>query len=127
MRPTVKELRLIDLMRDYSAIRKRSFGKTIPPIEKVALIFAPNDEMARIGGGDEASGACCSGIIRCRTVPYVIAINENCGEVEARTTLVHEMAHLKVNIKHGRTMGHGKYWKKEMHRLVGLGELDDWF
>lgn len=48
MVPTIAELRIIDLMRDYEAIRKRRYGNTIPPVEEVAIKFVPRKELNRL-------------------------------------------------------------------------------
>ena len=61
MVPTLPELRLIDLMRDYRAIRKHYFGNTIPPVEDVLIGFLSQKEICRFVGKDETVGACLAG------------------------------------------------------------------
>jgi hypothetical protein len=127
MVPTIRELRTIDILRDYRAIRARAFGKSIPPAEDIAIMLLSKREMSRMSGAEDPLGGCLSGFAGKLLTPFVITIFEELGEIETRTTLLHEMGHLKVNIKHGRNMHHGKLWIAEMHRLVRIGEMDAWF
>jgi hypothetical protein len=127
MVPTVAELRIIDLMRDYTAVRKCYFGNSIPPIEMVLIGFMPATEMRRIGAGMEADGACLAGKVAGLITCYAITLSDDLRVSETRITLLHEMAHLKVNIKFGRQMKHGEHWKKEMRRLAAAGAFDDWW
>lgn len=124
---TIRELRIINLMRDYEAIRERSFGTSIPPVEDISVIILSKREMVRASAGMDGIGICCAGFAGKLTVPRIIAIADDIDSVTTRLTLLHEMAHLKVNIKYRRLMGHGKIWIAEMHRLVRAGEMDDWF
>lgn len=125
--PTVDELRIIDLRRDYRAVRNGYFGKSIPPVEDVLLAFLSAKEMKRIGAGREAAGSCLAGFIKDRTAPYAIVIQDDLSCHEIRITLLHEMAHLKVNIEFGQSMGHGNNWKREMRRLAASGAFDEWW
>ena len=129
MAPTVDELRIIDVMRDYRAIRNARFGKTIPPVELVFIRFIPRREMERFCSAEDGMtiGACLAGRHLGSPMPYVIALAEDANVLESRFTLLHEMAHLKVNIKFQRNMGHGRYWKREMRRLAAVGAMDDWW
>lgn len=38
-----------------------------------------------------------------------------------QSTLIHEMAHLSVGLKHKRVKSHGRVWQKEMLRLATIG------
>ena len=127
MVPTLDELRLLDIRRDYRAIRARAFGNSIPPIEEVSVILLPKREMIRATGAEDSMGFTCAGLVGGKRVPFVIGIENDLGVVITRMTLIHEMAHLKVNLKYDRLMGHGKIWIAEMHRLVRIGEMDAWF
>jgi len=124
MRETKIELRIIDLMRNYRAIRKRTFGKSIPPVEVVGFVIVPEPLMTKLCCG-EAHGFSYSPSDW--SFSAMIGICEDCNETEVRETLLHEMAHLKVNFKWKRNMGHGKYFKSEARRIMAAGELDDWF
>ena len=126
MRPTKRELRIIELMRDYRAIRNRSFGKSIPPVENVAFILLSKSEMLRLTGEEGNHGCSLSVVIKGVQLPFIVGLAEDDGEIVQRTTLVHEMAHFKVNLKFGRDMRHGKNFNAEMRRLVRIGELDGW-
>ena len=127
MVPTVDELRIIDLMRDYRAVRSLYFGKSIPPVEEVLIGFMPSREMRRIGAGVDSDGACLAGRVAGLITCYAITLSDDLRANETRITLLHEMAHLKVNIKFGRQMKHGEHWKKEMRRLAAAGAFDNWW
>lgn len=124
--PTIDELRIIDVRRDYRAIRKNHFGNSIPPVEEILIGFVPPHEMKRIGAGEDADGGCLAGFIGKKTACYAITIADDMKVAEQRITLLHEMAHLKVNIEHGRQMGHGETFKKEKRRLAASGAYDEW-
>jgi hypothetical protein len=127
MRPTIPELRLIDLMRDYRAIRKGYFGTTIPAVEDVMIRFLSKKEISRFVGKDEILGACLAGKYEKCPFPYVIAICDDLNVNETRMTLLHEMAHMKVDIKFSRARGHGKHWQAEMKRLARAGAFENWW
>ena len=127
MIPTIDELRIIDIRRDYRAIRKARFGNSIPAVEHVLIALMPRIEMKRMSGEKDVEGACLSGFAGKLLTPYVIALADDLKVSDQRITLLHEMAHLKVNIKFGRSMGHGKQWKKEMRRLAAAGAFDDYW
>lgn len=38
-----------------------------------------------------------------------------------QSTLIHEMAHLAVGLRHKRVKSHGRIWQKEMLRLATIG------
>lgn len=120
MVPTIRELRIIDLMRDYRAIRKRYFGKSIPEVESVAISLVLGSVLENIY--DEG----CLGL-NINHDAYVILIAEQSSVNETRMTLLHEMAHIKVEIKWNRSMGHGKYWQAEMKRLARRGAFEAWW
>ena len=127
MVPTMVELRIIDLMRDYRAIRKAYYGKTIPPVEEVLLRFLPRHEIKRLSGlNEEVDGLCLFGAYRGVPCPYAILLAEDMGTRRIRHTLLHEVAHMKINLKFGRMMGEGKHWNNEMRRLMRLGAFDGW-
>ena len=128
MVPTVDELRIIDLMRDYRAIRNNYFGKTIPPVEEVLLRFLPRKEMQRIVRADneDIDGISLWGYYLGSPVPVTIVLADDLRVNEIRITLIHEMAHLKVNIKANRSMKHGKTFEKELTRLRIAGAYDGW-
>lgn len=125
--PTIDELRIIDVRRDYRVIRDRYFGNSIPSVYEVLIGFMPKREMKRIGAGEETDGGCLAGFCGEKITCYAITLADDLRVAEQRITLLHEMAHLKVNIKFGRQMGHGHQWKKEMRHLAALGAFDDWW
>jgi hypothetical protein len=127
MVPTIAELRIIDLMRDYRAVRNKYFGTSIPPVDEVLLRFLPRKEMNRLGGADDIAGVCCHGEYAGAAAAKVILLADDLHICETRITLLHEMAHMKVNTKCGRQMKHGETWKKEMRRLAAAGAFDDWW
>jgi hypothetical protein len=128
MTPTIDELRVVDLMRDYRAVRKAYFGSSIPPVEEVLIRFLPAYELARFcpGHDPDTEGACLAGKYGKDLFPYVLVLANDLNVRDTRFTLLHEMAHMKVNKKFGRKMGEGKHWKKEMRRLMAAGALDGW-
>ena len=127
MVPTLRELRIIDLMRDYRAVRNRYFGETIPPVEKVAFLFLDQLGMEQIGAFEDSLGLCLCPTQFHKSAPVILAFSEDNGVSQQRITLIHEMAHAKVNREHKRDMGHGKFWQNEMKRLAKLGAFDDWW
>jgi len=124
--PTVDELRIIGLMRDYDSIRRAYFGKTIPPVSDILIRFLPRKEIARLGGFDDSDtdGLCSFGMYRGTPCLMAILLADDMNELENDLTLRHEMAHMKVNLKFGRMMGEGEHWKKEIRRLVAAGAYD---
>ena len=126
MVPTVSELRIIDLMRDYRAIRDTYFGNSVPPVEVVLLRFLPRKEIVRLGGYDDpdTDGWCMCGEVNGHALPTAILLSDDLRLNEVGIALRHEMAHLKTNLKFGKSMGEGKYWKKEIRRLVAAGAYD---
>ena len=130
MRPTKSELMLIDLMRDYASLRRWLFANSIPPVEEVLLKFLPRNEIARLSGFDdnETDGLCSFGKITASIpCPKSILLSDDLSVRETRMTLIHEMAHMKVDIEFQRPMGHGKKWQKEMKRLARLGAFENWW
>lgn len=128
MVPTTAELRIIDVMRDYRAIRKRNFGNTIPPVEEIAIRFLPRKEMDRLSGSTDrdTDGYCSCGKHHGTPVPQTLFLADDLDVTEIRHSIIHEMAHLKINLKFGRAMGEGKYWKREIRRLAAAGAYDGW-
>lgn len=127
MVPTIAELRLIDLMRDYRAIRKAYYGRTIPPVEEVVFKFLPRKELKRlVNTNDDVDAVCGFGMHRGTPTLKAIALAEDLTVEETRLRLLHETAHMKVNLKFGRMMGEGKHFKKEQRRLVAAGAYDGW-
>ena len=127
MIPSIREFRLIDIMRDYRAVRNNYFGNRIPPIENVIVSFFPDSEMTRIGEAEDTCGLCMWGRLKGIETPMVILLSESGSICETRIRLIHEMCHLSINLKHNRDMGHGKHWKAEMQRLAKLGSFDNWW
>jgi SprT-like family protein len=125
MVPTVRELRIVDALRDYRAIRKNYYGNRIPPAEEVTIAFVPGQVLKSIYH-DGCLGFYVRGITNYVGLT-VIVIAEESGVNETRMTLLHETCHLSVDSKWNRNMGHGKYFKKEARRLMAAGALDDWF
>jgi hypothetical protein len=125
---TVSELRDIDLARDYRSIRKNYFGNSIPPVEEMQIKFLPRNEMDRLSGSidRDTDGFCSCGKHHGVPVPQTLALADDLGVNETRITLIHEMVHMKVNLKHGRSMGEGKNWKRELRRLMAAGAYDGW-
>jgi hypothetical protein len=128
MVPTVDELRIIDLMRDYRSIRKNYFGNSIPPTEEILIRFLPRNEMGRLSGSKDrdTDGYCSCGKHHGTPVPQTLSLVDDLDVNQTRITLLHEMAHMKVNTKFGRAMKHGKNFKKELRRLMAAGAFDDW-
>ena len=128
MVPTVAELRDIDLIRDYKAIRKHYFGNTVPPVEEIMLRFLPRKELRRLtrSEDDEVDAICSFGVHHKIPSLKAIALSDDLNVEQTRLRLLHEMAHMKVNLKFGRMMGEGKHWTNEMHRLMRLGAFDGW-
>lgn len=128
MVPTLAELRNIDLKRDYCSIRKNYYGSTIPPADEVLIAFLPREEISRLSGYDdnETDGLCSFGTFRGLPIPKAILLPDDLKVNETRVSLLHETAHMKVNLKFGRNMGHGEYWKQEMNRLMLVGAFDGW-
>jgi hypothetical protein len=128
MVPTVSELRNIDLKRDYRSIRKSYYGRTIPPVEEVLIAFLPRAEIRRLSGydDDETDGLCCFGSFRGVPALKAILLADDMKPNETRISLLHEMSHMKVNLKFGRSMGHGKNFEREIRRLVMAGAYDGW-
>jgi hypothetical protein len=126
MRPTLRELLLIDVRRDYEAIRKGYFGKSIPTVDEVAIVMLPQAAIGSIlKAGYNCEGFSISSKVK-RTACAVICISEDGDDTDTRHTLIHEMAHLKVDGQWKRNMGHGKVFQKEIKRLVAAGAYDGW-
>ena len=83
------------------------------------------DRLARAEDGD-IDGLCLWGEYLGSPVPRTILLAEDLRVREIRLTLLHEMAHMKVNIKFGRSLHHGKIFKKELRRLAAAGAMDAW-
>lgn len=119
MRPTIDELLLIDMKRDYATFRKRWFGVSIPPVE--AMMFGLTDAPVM----ESATGQDCLGFYISEKLDgaalSAIVIARDADLVIRRMTMLHEMAHLKVDLKWGREMGHGNNWQTEMKRLARIG------
>jgi hypothetical protein len=128
MVPTIAELRVIDLMRDYRVLRKRHFGNSIPPIEEIFVRFLPRREMDRQSGNTDGNtvGFCSCGNHHGTPVPQTLSIADDLDIFGIRHSLLHEMAHLKINLKFGRAMGEGKHWQREIRRLAAAGAYDGW-
>jgi hypothetical protein len=123
IKPTLNEARRIRALRDYTAIRKKYFGDTIPEATCVSIIFVSKRVFERVyGPGRYDTLGCCT--------PYaadallLIAINEESNDCIYLATMVHEMAHAKIDRKWKRYMGHGKLWQAEMKRLARLGAFE---
>lgn len=118
LRPTLTELRRIRGLRDYAAIRKKYFGSTIPDVSEVSILFVSGKRIGKTAKEDHLLGCL-------RYAPDMlganICIDEASPDATYLMTLVHEMAHLKVEGKWKRDMGHGKHWQAEMQRLARLG------
>ena len=128
MVPTIDELRIIDLMRDYRAIRKNYYGNSIPPVEKMLIRFFPREEIVKLSGYDDehTDGLSCWGKYKGFLVPTMILLPDDLKICETRISLLHETAHIKVNLKFGRNMGHGKNFDREIRRLAAVGAYDGW-
>ena len=82
--------------------------------------------MDRQSGFDGTDGFNACGKHHGTPVPQTLSLADDLDVNQTRLTLLHEMAHMKVNLKFGRAMGEGKNWNKEMHRLMRLGAFDGW-
>ena len=128
MVPTIAELRNNDLRRDYRSVRNNYYGNTIPPENEVLIEFLPREEISRLSGYDdnETDGLCSFGTFRGLPAPKAILLPDDLKVNETRVSLLHEMAHMKVNLKFGRSMGHGNNFNKEIRRLFLAGAYDGW-
>jgi hypothetical protein len=115
---TIGERRRVRALRDYTAIKKKYFGNTIPDVSCISVVFVPETIIEKQCGKEGCLG-CFLG--RAGDVLAIIAIEEDSSDCVYLMTLAHEMAHLKVNGKYRRDMRHGKYWQAEMKRLARLG------
>jgi Zn-dependent peptidase ImmA (M78 family) len=123
MKPTMRELRLVDLLRDYKVIRNAYFGNSIPPVDRISIALLP----CKCKQLDDTLED-CMGYVQITGMPiYLITIGETLDVTQTRFTLIHEMAHLKVDLKHNRSMHHGKYWQTEMKRLANIGAFEHWW
>jgi hypothetical protein len=130
MKPTLAELSVIDIRRTYRALRKRYFAESeVLAVASVSILYA---EKKRIGNMCESEDGCHGGCLPvCDAdgvwMAAVIFLAKEDDEVQAHLTLLHEMAHMAVDIKWQRGMGHGKNWQAEMRRLAEAGAFDsDW-
>lgn len=117
------ELLLIDLRRWYSMFRKRYFGNSIPPVNFVVFGLVPGKVMTNVFNSRDCLGFAINGVAQ-NVAASVIVVSKESNWKERVITLLHEMAHLKIDQKFGRNMGHGKYWRLEMRRLAQIGAFD---
>lgn len=128
MKLTLEELELVDIRRDYKALRQAYFRSSrLPPVEHVAILFVESRVIAGIEDGDvsEAYLGCC--IDHLAPQAGMILITRGIGRQQTRLTLLHEMAHIAVEIRHRRPMGHGAVWQREMLRLARAGAFANWW
>lgn len=128
MKLTLEELELVDIRRDYKALRLAYFKHSrLPPVEHVAIQFVDRRVISGIEDGDisETYLGCCVDHL----APHagMILITQGIGRQQTRLTLLHEMAHIAVEIRHKRPMGHGAIWQAEMLRLAKIGAFANWW
>ncbi len=127
MRMTVAERDLIYIRRCYECIRKKFFKRSaLPPVEAVLILYSSRkrmNDLHRSWGCYDESYMDCLGFYGEMYAPHygLIVIDDGLDEVTTIGTLIHEMAHMAVEIKHKRNMGHGKVWQAEMLRLARAG------
>jgi len=118
LKPTLVEFRLIDIRRQYSYYRKRFFGNRVPPIEFVAILFvSPKYMKQHFGVSNKDYGF----YVERDMEAFFIGLNDTQERFESYRTLLHEMAHISIDRKFKRVMGHGRHWKNEMKRLSNAG------
>lgn len=128
MKLTLEELELVDIRRDYKALRNAYFKDSkLPPVEHVAILFVDGKVICGVEGEGESNdylGYCVDHL-----APYtaMILILRGCGRHQTRMTLLHEMAHIAVEIRYKRPMGHGPVWQREMLRLAKIGAFANWW
>jgi len=128
MKLTLEELELVDIRRDYKALRSAYFKDSkLPPVEHVAIQFVDAKVICGLDGdGEERDylGMCVDGL-----APHagMILIAKGKGMNQTRFTLLHEMAHIAVEIRYKRPMGHGPVWQREMQRLARAGAFANWW
>lgn len=129
MRLTLEELELIDVRRDYEALRKAYFKRIpMPKVEHIAILFVQPSVLAGLAGTGSARdylGFCVPNLS-----PHtgLLLLAKGQGKVQTRYSLIHEMCHVSAEIKYGpRSHGHGKLWQREMHRVTRAGALDNWW
>jgi len=129
MRLTIEELELIDIRRDYEALRKAYFkGIAMPPVGHVGIQFVGGEVLAGLmGTGSEHDylGYCARNLS-----PHsgLILLRKHAGKVQTRMSLIHEMAHISAEVQFGRrSHGHGKLWQGEMRRLALAGAMENWW
>jgi len=118
---TIQEARRIRALRDYQAIKKKFFGIAVPDVSSVSIVFISSKIMSKYFRSEETVGCNLSGI---GAILHIIAIDEDSTDSEYLMTLIHEMAHLKIDEKWKRRMGHGKHWQNEMKRLAIAGAFE---
>lgn len=126
--PSIKltnaELSAIDIRRQYEHFRKKYFKRSkLPPIEAVFVLYADPRRIRRFSRRAEGPVPVtheCRGFYMGGADPEfgLIVINAGMDWNEVRATLLHEMAHMSVEMNHNRDMGHGKIWQSEMKRLA---------
>jgi hypothetical protein len=135
IKPYITELRLIDLHRHYTVFKERYFGNTIPSTQHVAIVLIAEETMEELYGPAWELGECigfCAHNLKLKfnegvDAPAIICLSRKLSSSITMLTLLHEMAHLKVERKWKRDMGHGKHWQNEMKRLAKLGAFDSYW
>lgn len=125
MHLTLRELRIIDLLRDYQVIRNRYFDDRLPEVALVSVQIVPDKYL--VLQDDEVPLAMICQFGYSLSKPIIIQIRQDSKPCEVRMSLIHEMAHASVNCKWGRDMKHGKKWQDEMKRLAEVGAFEDWW
>lgn len=125
MKPTLRELRIIDLLRDYKALRSRHFGTRVPPVNEISIGLYSKEYLNKMTFGECRAFAAANKLGIGIYSGWLIGLGEHRDDVETRQDLIHEMCHVSVNIKFRKNMWHGEHWKKEMRRLAAAGAYDD--
>lgn len=120
LKPTIEELRLLDIRRQYAWYRKQYFGNRVPLVDQVSIVFLP-DKLTKFDG-ESNYGFFTALDIEDGARQIFIAVCESLERFETYRTLLHEMAHVSVDRVH-KNHGHGKMFQTEMKRLARTGAM----
>jgi hypothetical protein len=124
---TNEEFNAIHIRRQYEFFRKKFFKRSkLPPIEAMFVLYSSADRIRKFYKSSMPKGAevrDCKGFYVGDVMPEfgLIVVEASMDWGEVCLTLLHEMAHMAVEVGHNRNMGHGKVWQAEMLRLARAG------
>lgn len=113
------------LQRYFDEYNRRYFGNSLPPCNTIFTDLSRKHKGA-VGHYVPVQYEKKSpedGIWRLSRTEHFIEVDhrvKNMG-IFWQSTLLHEMAHLAVGLKHKRVKSHGRIWQKEMLRLATIG------